>query len=54
MEDPLFLLSESSWHGTLGTKSRQQPRECLASEVAECCVLSRTIVRVPVNLAECH
>jgi hypothetical protein len=32
---PLFLLSESSWRGIPGTKSRQQPPECLASEVAK-------------------
>jgi hypothetical protein len=32
---PMFLLSESSWCGTLGTKSHQQPHECLASEVVE-------------------
>jgi hypothetical protein len=28
--------------------------ECLASDVIKCCVLSRTIVQVPTNSAECH
>jgi hypothetical protein len=51
---PLFLLSESSLSGTPGTKSHQQPLECLASEVVECYVLSRTIVQVPANSAEWH
>jgi hypothetical protein len=41
---PLFLLSESSWRGTLVTKSHQQAPECLANEVVECYVLSRIIV----------
>jgi hypothetical protein len=51
---PLFLLFKSSWCGTLGTESHQQPPECLASEVVECCILSRAIVRVPMNSVECH
>jgi hypothetical protein len=59
---PLFLLSESSWCGTHGTKSHQQPPSAwqvnfglensnlpLSGEVVECSVLSKIIGLVPDN-----
>jgi hypothetical protein len=64
---PLFLLSESSWHGTHGTKPRQQSPSASqmslglensslppSGEIAECSILFEITNQVPDNLVECH